>query len=158
MDLQYLRKLIKLVLDSGIEEIEVEEQGNRVRITRSGIASGTPVYSHVQAMPVHAPATPAAGNVESSKADSGESKASENANQHIVRSPIVGTFYRAPAPDAEPYVQVGQHVTKGMPIAIIEAMKIMNEIESDAEGKVVRILVENGMPVEYNQPMIVLEV
>ena len=156
MDLQYLRKLIKLVLDSGIEEIEVEDEGSRVRITRSGIASGAPVYSHF-APPAPFPTSPASQETEVHKTTSTPAASAENANQHVVRSPIVGTFYRAPAPDADPYVQVGQHVTKGSPIAIIEAMKIMNEIESDADGRVVKILVENGMPVEYNQPLFILE-
>ena len=157
MDLQYLRKLIKLVLDSGIEEIEVEEDGNRVRITRAGLNGGMPLYP--QQYPVMAgfpPQTTVLPQQDSPK-EAAPATSDESAHQHIVRSPIVGTFYRAPAPDADPYVQVGQSVTKGSPIAIIEAMKIMNEIESDADGKVVKILVENGMPVEYNQPLFILE-
>jgi acetyl-CoA carboxylase biotin carboxyl carrier protein len=153
MDLQYLRKLIKLVLDSGIEEIEVEEEAFRVRITRSGVASGAPVISHYAASPAPVAVAPAEAPKEAAAAGS----PAVDANQHIIRSPIVGTFYRAPSPDAAPYVQVGQRITKGQPIAIIEAMKIMNEIESDGEGKVAQILVENGMPVEYNQALFILE-
>ena len=153
MDLQYVRKLIKLVLDSGIEEIEVEDEAGRVRVTRSGIASGSPVISHVPAVSAPPP-TPAPAKPEP---ESGTDAPAESDNRHIIRSPIVGTFYRAPSPDAEAYVQVGQHVTKGTPIGIIEAMKIMNEIESDAEGKVVKILVDNGMPVEYNQALLIIE-
>ena len=84
--------------------------------------------------------------------------AAPSAKTHEVKSPIVGTLYRAPAPDADPYVQVGQSVKEGMTLCIIEAMKLMNEIESDATGKIVKILVENGQPVEYGQPLFVLEI
>ena len=78
-------------------------------------------------------------------------------NLHELRSPIVGTFYRAPAPDADPYVQMGQSISEGAPVCIIEAMKIMNEIEADISGKIVKIFVENAQPVEYNQPLFLIE-
>ena len=159
MDIQYIRKLIKLVTDSDIEELEIEESGARVRVTRGRAADETPVsfmpYPQMP-MPQHAPpAAPAAPAAPAPAAAPAHAK--DDASLYTVVSPIVGTFYRAPAPDADPYVQVGQSIASGAVVGIIEAMKIMNEIESERGGKVVKILVENGQAVEYNQPLVVLD-
>ncbi len=154
MDLSYLRKLIKIVEHSGVDEIEIEEEGLRVRVARGGgKAAVLPTNSQ------HAPA-PAAAQQEPSPAvaqPTPPSPAPPEQKLHEIRSPIVGTFYRAPAPDADPYVEVGQVVQQKTVLCIIEAMKLMNEIESDVSGKIVKILVENGQPVEYNQPLFLIE-
>jgi acetyl-CoA carboxylase biotin carboxyl carrier protein len=150
MDLQYVRKLVKIADEAQIAEIEIEEDGRRIRITRmtQSVAvqqMALPGPAPVMAAPVAAPAAVAA-----IPAPAGET-------YHEVRSPIVGTFYRAVAPDADPFVQVGRRVQKGETVCIIEAMKIMNEIESDISGTVVRIMVENGQPVEYNQVLFLVD-
>lgn len=155
MDLQFVRKCIKIVNDAQIAELEIEEDGKRLRITRSfapdasGMAAAMPVMQQMHAVAV--PAAPPAAEAAPASA------AANSATQHEVRSPIVGTFYRASSPDADPFVQVGDTVSKGQVICIIEAMKIMNEIESDASGRVVKILVDDGKPVEYNQPLLLVE-
>ena len=147
MDLAYLKKLIKLVEKSGVDEIEVEEDGLRVRVARNApnnfaASHVVPVAAHVASAPAAIPAVVPAPPV---------------LNVHEVKSPIVGTFYRAPAPDADEYVHVGQVVQAKTVLCIIEAMKLMNEIESDIGGRVVKCLVENGQPVEYNQPLFIIE-
>ena len=153
MALQYIRTLVNIVNDSQITEIEIEEEGKRLRISRTlpqavvampptPIPMATAPAVPMPAPPADAPATPA--------------PAAAN-NYHEVRSPIVGTFYRASSPDAEPFVQVGQTVSAGQTLCIIEAMKILNEIECDRGGRVVKILVENAQPVEYNQPLFLID-
>jgi acetyl-CoA carboxylase biotin carboxyl carrier protein len=148
MDLSYLEQLIKLFESSTLTELEIDEEGSRVTLGRAKEPSfggfAMPQMGYPMPQPA-APALPAA-------------TAAASAKTHEVKSPIVGTLYRAPSPDADPYVQVGQHVENGMTLCIIEAMKLMNEIESDAAGKIVKILVENGQPVEYGQPLFVLEI
>jgi acetyl-CoA carboxylase biotin carboxyl carrier protein len=140
MDLRKLKKLIDLVQESGIAELEITEGEEKVRIARGGQVSIAPAVAG------GAPA-PAAG---APTADvPGEAR-------HTLNAPMVGTFYRASAPDAKPFVEVGQQVKEGEPVCIIEAMKLMNEIEADASGTVVEILVENGQPVEYGQPLFVI--
>ncbi len=159
MDLQYIRKVVKIVTDSGIDELEIEQEGQRVRVTRTMGNSQPLIQQYPMAQPAAYPSAPLQQALPSTASleKSVEASPSDESRYHNVVSPIVGTFYRAPAPDAEPYVQVGQSVSKGTPICIIEAMKIMNEIESDASGKVVKILVENGQPVEYNQPLFLID-
>lgn len=156
MELSYIKKIIKLVENSEIDEVEIEEEGKRIRVVRSRNSvpathhvalAQTPVQSPVPA-PAVSPPVPLTQPSEPPKA---------GPTYHEIRSPIVGTFYRAPAPDAEPYVEVGQTVTKGTVLCIVEAMKLMNEIESDVDGKVVKILVENGKPVEYNQVLFLID-
>jgi acetyl-CoA carboxylase biotin carboxyl carrier protein len=151
MDLRKLKKLIDLVQESGIGEIEITEGEEKVRICRQAPA-GAPVIMAapgMQQMPYAAPlaATPASP----APAPPVEAKG------HQLKSPMVGTFYRAPSPGAPPFVEVGQSVTKGQTLCIIEAMKLLNEIESDAAGVVKAILVENGQPVEYGQPLFTIE-
>lgn len=155
MDLTLVRRLIKLVNESHIHEVEIEQDGVRVRVTRSSPGSTTVAvpYDHHSA----GPAVSAPVGAPAAAPPAGGAPAVEDARMHRVVSPIVGTFFRAPAPDAEPFVQVGQAITAGATLCIIEAMKIMNEIESDISGRIAKILVENGQPVEYNQILFLID-
>jgi acetyl-CoA carboxylase biotin carboxyl carrier protein len=148
MDLRKLKKLIDLVQESGIAELEITEGEEKVKIVKGGavtVASVQPVA--VAAAPVAAAAVPAAAAA--TEPEPGQ-------EGHVVKAPMVGTFYRSPSPDAKPFVEVGQAVKEGDTICIVEAMKLMNEIEADASGVVKAILVENGQPVEYGQPLFIL--
>jgi acetyl-CoA carboxylase biotin carboxyl carrier protein len=150
MDLRKLKKLIDLVQESGIGEIEITEGEEKVRISRQ--AAGPPLYmaSHgMQPMAMPADGAPAALPV--AEAPAPEPKG------HSLKSPMVGTFYRAPSPGAPSFVEVGQAVSKGQTLCIIEAMKLLNEIESDVSGTVKAILVDNGQPVEYGQALFLIE-
>ncbi|MBM4167629.1 MAG: acetyl-CoA carboxylase biotin carboxyl carrier protein [Ignavibacteria bacterium] len=156
MELAYIKKLIKLIENSGVDEIEVEEEGKKIRIAKHQPVQA-PVH-HISlpqapppAMPVAPPPTPAAAPAPTPA----PSKAEQS--YHEIRSPIVGTFYRAPSPDADPYVEVGHKIRRGSVLCIVEAMKLMNEIESDLDGEIVKILVENAKPVEYNQPLFLIK-
>jgi acetyl-CoA carboxylase biotin carboxyl carrier protein len=150
MDLNLIKKLVRIVDTSEITDLEVEENGLRIKIARkirlnhSQLPAVTSVPA-IQSQSVPLPAAEVKGDVEVST------------NLHEIRSPIVGTFYRAPTPDADPYIQVGDNVSPGSVLCIVEAMKLMNEIESDVGGKVVKILTENGKPVEYNQPLFLIQ-
>jgi len=151
MDLRKLKTLIELVESSGIGELEVQEGEERVRITRAsaGAASAAPTNQVFSvAPPVQVPAIAPA--VLESPAQVIESEG------HFVKSPMVGTFYRAASPGAKPFVEVGDTVQEGDTLCIIEAMKLMNEIEADKAGVVKQILAENGQPVEYGQPLVVI--
>ena len=153
MDLRKLKKLIDLVEESGIAEIEVTEGEEKVRITRS-LAAPQPVYAAapaVAAAPV--PAAAAAAPV----AAAGAPAAPERDLSKAQTSPMVGTFYRAPGPNAPVFVEVGQSVNAGDTLCIIEAMKLMNEIEAERSGVVKEILVENGQPVEFGEPLFIIE-
>jgi len=156
MDLRKLKKLIDLVQESGIAELEVTEGEERVKIVRSGRAAAETVTT----VPVHqapAPAPAAAGALPAAAQPAGAAESPAPPEGHVVKSPMVGTFYRASAPDAKAFVEVGDTVKAGQTICIIEAMKLMNEIESDKDGVVKAILAENGQPVEYGEPLFVIE-
>ena len=152
MDLRKLKTLIDLVSDSNVSELEITEAEGKVRIVKGGGALaqgyGQPVYHQVQsapapvAVPVAAPVAPVVEEV---------------AAGHAVKSPMVGTFYRASSPGAKPFVEVGDSIKEGETICIIEAMKILNEIEADKSGTVTKILCENGQAVEYGQPLFIIE-
>ncbi|EOG0736803.1 acetyl-CoA carboxylase biotin carboxyl carrier protein [Neisseria gonorrhoeae] len=146
MDLRKLKKLIDLVEESGIAEIEVTEGEEKVRITRTIAAAAAPVYA--APVPAAAPAvTPAAAPAAAPAArDLSDAQ----------KSPMVGTFYRAPGPNAAAFVEVGQQVKAGDTLCIIEAMKLMNEIEAEKSGTVKEILVENGTPVEFGEPLFII--
>jgi len=152
MDLNYIKKLIKLISESAVDEIEIEEEGKKVRIAKhpSGNARTSPVTVPTYEAPVQLvapqPAAPAT-----------EPPAPPVKKHHEIKSPIVGTFYRSPAPDAAPFVQVGSDIQSGTVLCIVEAMKLMNEIEADVAGKIVKIMVENGQPVEYDQTLFLVE-
>jgi acetyl-CoA carboxylase biotin carboxyl carrier protein len=146
MDLRKLKKLIDLVEASGIAELEITEGEEKVRIAKS--IAGAPMMMHAPQM-MHAPAPVAAPVVAAPVEDAVP-------EGHIVRSPMVGTFYRAPAPGSKNFAEVGQSVNAGDTLCIIEAMKLLNEIESDQSGVIKAILVENGQPVEYGEPLFVI--
>jgi acetyl-CoA carboxylase biotin carboxyl carrier protein len=153
MDLNLVRKLVKIVDTSGITDLEIEEDGLRIRVAKK--IRKNQVNSQPQmVVQTESVAANAAVIEEKSPAEKSEEP---TGNIHEINSPIVGTFYRAPAPDADPYIQVGDSVSPGTVLCVVEAMKLMNEIESDVSGKVVKILVENGNPVEYNQPLFFIE-
>ena len=145
MDLRKLKTLIELVETSGIAELEIQEGEERVRITRSLAAAqnlgGSTATSTAAALATGPAPAPAA------------SAPPPAAEGHVVKSPMVGTFYRSATPGSKPFVEVGDAVEEGATLCIVEAMKLMNEIESDVSGEVLRIFVENGQPVEYGQPL-----
>ena len=153
MDLNLVRKLVKIVDTTGITDLEIEEDGLRIKVAKK--IRNNQVNSQPQ-MVVQTESVIASATVTEEKAPAEKSE-EPTGNIHEINSPIVGTFYRAPAPDADPYVQVGDSVSPGTVLCVVEAMKLMNEIESDVSGKVVKILVENGKPVEYNQPLFFIE-
>jgi len=150
MDIRKVKKLIELLEESDVAEIEIHEGEESVRISRA--SSVAPAMLRAP-MAVHAtpPASPAAAPAAPSAP-----AAPKEPEGHVIRSPMVGTFYRAPSPGAKPFVVEGQSVSDGETLCIIEAMKILNQIESDKSGKVIEILVENGQPVEYNEPLFVI--
>jgi acetyl-CoA carboxylase biotin carboxyl carrier protein len=150
MDIRKIRKLIELVEESGISELEITEGEESVRIHRTGSAVAPVQY----AAPVPAAAAPTAAPVANFAPT--ESAASAPSG-HVMRSPMVGTFYRSSSPDAKSFVEVGQKVNVGDTMCIVEAMKMMNQIEADKAGVVTQILVENQDPVEFDQPMFVIE-
>ncbi len=144
MDIRKVKKLIELLEESDIAEIEIHEGEESVRISRTGTL---PVPAPMPA----APLAPVAAAVEPA------APVDDTPPGHAVRSPMVGTFYRASTPGAKPFVTEGQTVSAGDTLCIIEAMKILNQIESDKSGKVIKIAVENGQPVEYDQPLFIIE-
>jgi acetyl-CoA carboxylase biotin carboxyl carrier protein len=152
MDLRKLKKLIDLVQESGIAELEITEGEEKVKIVKGGGAS----VSQAPLAPAQppAPAQPLAGGAAPAPAPAAQPEAGQEG--HVVKAPMVGTFYRSPSPDAKAFIEVGQPIKEGQTICIIEAMKLMNEIESDASGVVKAILVENGQPVEYGQPLFII--
>ena len=153
MDIRKIKKLIELVEESGISELEISEGEESVRISRAPAAGSMPMMQpYYAAAPAQAAAPAAAAPAAAPVAD-----APAAISGHIVRSPMVGTFYRTPSPDAKSFVEVGQKVNAGDPLCIVEAMKMMNQIEADKSGVVKAILVENGQPVEFDEPLVVIE-
>ncbi len=165
MEVRELKTLLALMQDFGLVELEIEDKKGKVRLVRAGVA------------PSAAPAPPVAASKDiaartfAPQASRGAQKSAAAANgargaeppviaenQKLVASPMVGTFYRASSPDSNPFVEEGDSVRKGQTLCIIEAMKMMNEIDADAGGRIVRILCENGQPIEYGQPLMILEV
>lgn len=160
MDTNTLKKIIKIFESSNISDLEVEQDGLRIKLAKQSNYTHIPtlpagaqvVYQPQSAIPQETQSiTPTIEEKKSEIKEEGIGK------YHEVRSPIVGTFYRAPAPDADPYVKVGDHITAGTVLCIVEAMKLMNEIESDTSGTIIKVLVDNGKPVEYNQPLFLVE-
>jgi acetyl-CoA carboxylase biotin carboxyl carrier protein len=163
MDLRKLKTLIDLVSDSNVTELEITEAEGKVRIVKASGGSGAPVLSH-QMAPSTAPvvaipvAPPSAAEVAEAAAATAATAAAEAAAAgHQVKSPMVGTFYRSSSPGAAPFVKVGDTVKEGDTLCIIEAMKILNEIESDKAGTVAQVLCENGQAVEYGQALYIIE-
>lgn len=149
MDIRKIKKLIELLEESGIAEIEIKEGEESVRISRgviAPIATAPPLVSSAAVAAVPAPIETIARENEAAPRDG-----------HVVAAPMVGTFYDAPSPESDPFVRVGQAVSEGDPLCIIEAMKIMNPIEADRAGTITAVLVDNGNPVEYEQPLFVID-
>lgn len=150
MDLRKLKKLIDLVQESGISELEVTEGEEKVRIAKHyGAAVAAPQQYYAAPPPMQAGAAPASSSVNLDDED-------DMPEGHVVKSPMVGTFYRSPSPGAESFVQIGQTVKQGDTLCIIEAMKLLNEIEADASGVIKAILLDNGEPVEFGEPLFVI--
>jgi len=149
MDIRKIKKLIELIEDSDIAEIEINEGEESVRLSRISYAAPATIAAPAAVAP---PAAAPAAAPEAAPANE-----PEQYSGHVIHSPMVGTFYRSASPGAKPFVEVGQSISTGQTLCIIEAMKILNQIESDASGTVTQILVENGEPVEYNQPLFVIE-
>ena len=151
MDIRKIKKLIELVEESGINELEIAEGEESVRISRGGAVVTAPApVMHVPSASVPAPAPAAA-------APAAESAEAPALSGHIVRSPMVGTFYESPSPDAPKFVEVGQHVNAGDTLCIIEAMKMMNQIEADKSGVIKEILAQNEDAIEFDQPLFIIE-
>lgn len=144
MDIRKIKKLIDLIEESDITEIEISEGEESVRISRYSAAAPVQYAAAAAAAPVAIAAAPAAA-------------VEEKISGHVVKSPMVGTFYRSASPGSASFVEIGQSVSVGQTICIIEAMKILNQIESDKSGKIKQILVENAHPVEYGQPLFIIE-
>lgn len=143
MDLDLLREIIDLVAESGVSEIEIEEDGVRIMVRKDPPAAAVPIQTVIQPAPTdQAP-------------ESGATSTAPTGTE--VRAPIVGTFYLAPSPEADPFVSVGDQVEPGDVLCIIEAMKLMNEIESEVSGTVRKVLVENASPIEFDQPLFIIE-
>jgi acetyl-CoA carboxylase biotin carboxyl carrier protein len=163
MDLSLVKKLVKLLSESDVDEIEIEEEGKKIRIAKhpqhtgstGDLGNGNSPSGGASAS-VSAPA-PVPIAVQTAALALAQAAATSSPNLAEIRSPIVGTFYRAPAPDAAPFVQVGSDIQPGTVLCIVEAMKLMNEIESDVAGRVAKVMVENGQPVEYDQVLFLIQ-
>jgi acetyl-CoA carboxylase biotin carboxyl carrier protein len=158
MDLNLIKRLVKIVDSSGVTDLEIVEDGVKIKIAKkirsSQMISTVPVTEADVKQVI--PAAPLPNKTEVALEPAKEEEKIP-LNVHEIRSPIVGTFYRSPSPDDDPFVQVGAEVSPGTVLCIVEAMKLMNEIEADVNGKIVKILAENGKPVEYNQPLFLIE-
>lgn len=157
MDLKEIRQLIKIVESSEINELEIEEKDNKIRIVKTTSANGT--VAQVMPAAVQTIAASASSAETGTASEAGNTVAAPKKADNIIeiKSPMVGTFYSAPSPDSDPYTEVGKSVKAGDVLCIVEAMKLMNEIESEYNGKIVEILVDNAQPVEYNQVLFLLE-
>ena len=165
MNLDDIQKLVKMLDDSGLDEMTIEEGDFKITLKRKtdsaqSMSSPPPMFMPQfapQMLPPSLPTPPPAANAPAPAATTPSEPAPTQKKYKEIRSPMVGTFYRAPSPEANPYVQVGDQITKGKVLCIIEAMKLMNEIESDIDGKIVKIMVENAQPVEYDQVLFLVE-
>lgn len=157
MDIRKIKKLIELVEESGIAELEISEGEESVRISCSPANVGYPMMQQAYATPMMMQQPALATAVATATSLAMETPASAEISGHIVRSPMVGTFYRTPSPDAKAFVEIGQKVNAGDTLCIVEAMKMMNQIEADKSGIVKAVLVESGQPVEFDEPLVVIE-
>lgn len=157
MNLNEIQDLIKFVSKSGVTEVEIAQKDFKITIKAESKKVDAPVY--VQAsIPAAAPlALPAAAPVAAAAPVVADAPVSDDAKYTVIKSPMIGTFYRSSGPDKEPFVSVGQSISKGNPICIIEAMKLFNEIEAEISGKIVKVLVDDASPVEYDQPLFLVD-
>lgn len=159
IDQKSLKELIKLLIQNDLTELEVESKGQKVRLKRNGsepVVHQAPISIPPAALYAAPPIATAPADA-APKKEAAKTETKDDANLHTIRSPFVGTFYRAPSPDVSPFVNVGSSIKTGMALCIVEAMKLMNEIESDVSGTVQKILVENGKPVEYGEPLFLVK-
>ncbi|MBI5720115.1 MAG: acetyl-CoA carboxylase biotin carboxyl carrier protein [Burkholderiales bacterium] len=154
MDLRKLKTLIDLVSESNISELEITEAEGKVRIVKAAAVVAAPAAMAAAALPT---AQVGGGAAQGAPAAAAEPAAPAEPPGQVIKSPMVGTFYRAASPGAKAFVEIGDEIKTGQPVCIIEAMKIMNEIEADCSGKIVRILCENGQAVEFGQPLFIVE-
>ena len=160
MDIRKIKKLIELLEESGIAEIEIKEGEEAVRISRmptgNNMPPSYPQYGHVSALPMAmAPQLEAPPKAAAPAAEGAAAK--PKPNEHVITAPMVGTFYASPSPGAKPFIEIGDEIKVGQVLCIIEAMKMMNQIEADKAGKVTSIMARNGDPVEFGQPLFVVE-
>jgi acetyl-CoA carboxylase biotin carboxyl carrier protein len=156
VDIRKIKKLIELLEESSLTEMEIVEGEESVRLSRGG-STNPGVAHHFMPAPFHAPAPPPAASAPApAAAQEGVGAEPDIPDGNVVRSPMVGTFFSAPSPDASPFVSMGKQVTEGETLCIIEAMKMFNQIEAEVSGTIVAILVENGQPVEFDQPLFVI--
>jgi acetyl-CoA carboxylase biotin carboxyl carrier protein len=156
MDIRKIKKLIELLEESGIAEIEIKEGEESVRIARQMPSSAPQVITYAAPAPLALPAVAAAAPARATGEEPGASRVA-SAAEHLVTAPMVGTYYSSPSPGAKQFVEIGEQVDSGQVLCIIEAMKMMNQIESEVSGKVRAILVKNGEPVEFGQPLFIIE-
>ena len=157
MDLKLVKKLLDLISESEVNEVSIEEGDFKIKVKKSSEAAAQTVHYQMPQQPQapQAPAAPQPAATENGNSDSDEEPAQPAGE--VVKSPIVGTFYEAPSPDSGPFVAVGDRIEAGQTICIVEAMKIMNEIEAEFSGTVEKILVDDGSPVEYDQPLLIIK-
>jgi acetyl-CoA carboxylase biotin carboxyl carrier protein len=153
MDIRKIKKLIELLEESGIAEIEIKEGEESVRISRMPAGAIAPQVTHLAAVPTAATAPPGAAEVAAAESAAPKPKPSE----HVITAPMVGTFYGSPSPGAKPFVEIGDEIKLGQILCIIEAMKMMNQIEADRAGRIASVMARNGDPVEFGQPLFVVE-
>ncbi len=153
MDIRKIKKLIELLEESNVEELEIKEGEESVRISRGHRGAPQPIHTYYQ-QPMHAPV--AAAPVAAAPVAAPVADASPVTSGHTLRSPMVGTFYRASSPGTAPFASVGQKVKQGDVVCIVEAMKMMNQIESDRSGTIEAVLLEDGQPVEFDQPLLII--
>ena len=154
MDIRKIKKLIELLEESGIAEIEIKEGEEALRISRLSTGTAVNPLPHVASLPLAPPLpVPAKAATPAEAAVPGKAKG----NEHVITAPMVGTFYGAPSPGAKPFVEIGDEIKVGQVLCIIEAMKMMNQIEADRAGRVTSIMARNGDPVEFGQPLFVVE-
>jgi acetyl-CoA carboxylase biotin carboxyl carrier protein len=158
MDLKTIKKILDMISDSEVNEVSIEEGDFKIKVKKSGtVEAVTYTQPAAPAPQPQAPAQPAQPSAAATQPAQEASGGEEQPDGEVVKSPIVGTFYKAPSPDSDPFVKVGDSVSKGDTLCIVEAMKIMNEIESDFGGEIVKILAEDGQPVEFDQPLFIIK-
>ncbi|MFP8488252.1 acetyl-CoA carboxylase biotin carboxyl carrier protein [Gracilimonas sp. Q87] len=156
MDLKLIKNILELISESDVNEVSLEEGDFKIKVKKQGEVQQV---SYTQAAPPQAPAQPAAAPQpqQAGQPETSDSVADDQPTGDTVKSPIVGTFYTAPSPDSDPFVKVGDHISKGDTLCIVEAMKIMNEIDAEFSGTVQKVLVEDGQPVEFDQPLFIIK-
>jgi len=157
MDIRKIKKLIELLEESGIAEIEIKEGEEALRISRMSTGAAMTHMPTVASLPLAAPPLPAAAVAPAPAQSAAAAVPKAKGNEHVITAPMVGTFYGAPSPGAKPFVEIGDEIKMGQVLCIIEAMKMMNQIEADKAGRLTSIMARNGDPVEFGQPLFVVE-